>query len=92
MMSQFNPARWVCDVELLFSEMMLGIVCSSLLPKLFMSYFFVFQGWCDAVTTLASSLETLLETYLKVGTILKHYFILLEWWFVIPGIQNHGDI
>ena len=39
MMSKFNPARWVYDVELLLiSELMLGIVCSILLPKLFMSY------------------------------------------------------
>ena len=44
----------------------------------------------DAATTLASLLEILLETYLKVCIILKHNFILLESLF-IPGIQNLGD-
>ena len=44
----------------------------------------------DAATTLASLLEILLETYLKVCIILNHNCILLES-FVIPGIQNLGD-
>ena len=53
--------------------------------------FFPFRDmvW-DAATTLASLLEILLETYLKVCIILKHNCILLES-FVIPGIQNLGD-